>query len=54
MTQIFDSHKGWKRKIIKLKSLRDFGVSLEWRLADDSQNSLLEATEAEVAAFAKI
>ena len=54
MTYLSDSHKGWKGKIIKLKSSSDFGVSLEWRLVDSSQNKFFEAMEAETMIFSKV
>ena len=54
MTHLFDNHKGWKGKVIKLKSPMGFKVSLEWRLVDDSQNKLLEMMEDEATIFSKI
>ena len=54
ITHLLDSHKGWKEKIIKLKSPRGFGVSLEWRLVDDIQNRFLEVMKANAAIFFKL
>ena len=54
MTYLSDSHKGWKGKIIKLKSLGGFRVSLEWRLGDGSQNRFFEATKVVAAVFSKV
>ena len=54
MTQLPNSHKGWKGKVIKLKSPGGFGVSLEWRLTDNSQNKLSKVMEVEAIVFTKI
>ena len=54
MTHLSNSHNFWKGKIIKLKLSSGFGVSLEWRLADGSQNRFLEATKAKAMIFSKV
>ena len=54
MTDLLDSHKVWKGKIIRIRSMGGFGLSLVWRLVDRSQNRFAEATEAEATFFTKV
>ena len=54
MTNLPNSHKGWKGKIIRIKSLGGFRVFLEWRLVDGSRNKFVEATKSEATFFTKV
>ena len=47
VTDLRDSHKGWKEKFIRIKSMGGFGVFLKWQVVDGSPNVVFEVTEIE-------
>ena len=54
MTHLFDCHKSWKGKFVRLKSSGGFKVPLKWEVVDGSPNRFLKATEVEQALFTKV
>ena len=51
---LLDSHKGWKKKFIKLRALEGFGVRLDWQVANGVPNKVFEVTKAEQKIFNQI